>query len=131
MLSIFTFSILSYKFFAWINSWLKNLVESRILRFDSMNRFCQRKIDPTPNPDSDYLGARRPHHLVARARGRPRHPMVRLPAGPPPSLLWTLSRVGKNRNFGFCFVQFREYFLYSFSKTQNSRKQGTGTVASR
>jgi hypothetical protein len=24
----------------------------------------------------------------------------------------------KNRNFGFCFVQFREYFLCSFSKTQ-------------
>jgi hypothetical protein len=38
--------------------------------------------------------------------------------GPPPSLLWTLSRVGKNRNFSFCFVQFREYFLCSFSETQ-------------
>jgi hypothetical protein len=24
--------------------------------------------------------------------------------------------------FGFCFVQFREYFLCNFSKTQNSRK---------
>jgi hypothetical protein len=24
----------------------------------------------------------------------------------------------KNRRFGFCFVQFREYFLCSFSKTQ-------------
>jgi hypothetical protein len=56
MLSIFTFSILAYKISAWINSWLKNLVESRILRFDSTTRFCQRKIDPTPNPDSDYLG---------------------------------------------------------------------------
>jgi hypothetical protein len=33
--------------------------------------------------------------------------------------------------FGFCFVQFREYFLCNFSETQNSRKQGTGTVASR
>jgi hypothetical protein len=31
--------------------------------------------------------------------------------------------------FGFCFVQFREYFLCNFSKTQNSRKQGTSTVA--
>jgi hypothetical protein len=31
--------------------------------------------------------------------------------------------------FGFCFVQFQEYFLCSFSETQNSRKQGTGTVA--
>jgi hypothetical protein len=31
----------------------------------------------------------------------------------------------------FCFVQFREYFLCNFYKTQNSRKQGTGTMASR
>jgi hypothetical protein len=30
---------------------------------------------------------------------------------------------------GFCFVQFQEYFLCNFSKTQKSRKQGTGTVA--
>jgi hypothetical protein len=37
---------------------------------------------------------------------------------PPPSLLWTPSRIGKNRNFGFYFVQFREYFLYNFSETQ-------------
>jgi hypothetical protein len=29
---------------------------------------------------------------------------------------------------GFGFVQFREYFLCNFFKTQNSRKQGTGTV---
>jgi hypothetical protein len=36
----------------------------------------------------------------------------------PPSLLWTPSRVGKNRNFGFCFIQFREYFQCSFSETQ-------------
>jgi hypothetical protein len=42
-------------------------------------------------------------------------------AGPwsPTSLLWTPSHVGKNRNFGFCFVQFREYFLCSFSETPN------------
>jgi hypothetical protein len=26
--------------------------------------------------------------------------------------------VGKNRRFGFCFVQFREYFLYNFSEIQ-------------
>jgi hypothetical protein len=32
--------------------------------------------------------------------------------------------------FGFCFIQFREYFLCNFFETQNSRKQGTGTVAS-
>jgi hypothetical protein len=45
------------------------------------------------------------------------------PSGSPPSQLWTPSQVGKNRNFGFCFIQFREYFLCSFSETQiNSRK---------
>jgi hypothetical protein len=33
--------------------------------------------------------------------------------------------------FGFCFIQFREYFLCNFSETQKHRKQGTGTVASR
>jgi hypothetical protein len=72
-----------------------------------------------------------PHHLVARPRGGPRHPMAWLPSGPPPSLIWTPSHVGKNSNFGFCFVQFRENFLCNFLKHKNSRKQGTGTVASR
>jgi hypothetical protein len=63
------------------------------------------------------------HHLVAWPGGGPRHPMVRLPSGPPPSLLWTPSSSQVNRNFGFHFVQFREYFLCYFSETQNSRKQ--------
>jgi hypothetical protein len=49
---------------------------------------------------------------------------------PPPSLLWTPSHVGKNRRFGFHFVQFREYFLCNFSETQKQQKTGTGTVAS-
>jgi hypothetical protein len=71
-----------------------------------------------------------PHHLVVRPGGGPRHPMVWLPSGPPPSLLWTLSHVRKNRNFGFCFVQFQEYFLCNFLKHKNSRKQGTNTMAS-
>jgi hypothetical protein len=52
------------------------------------------------------------------ARAGPHHPIVRLAPGPPSSLLWTPSRVEKNRNFGYCFVQFREYFLCSFSETQ-------------
>jgi hypothetical protein len=59
-----------------------------------------------------------------------RHQVVWLPPGPPPSLLWTSSRVGKNRNFGLRFVQFREYFLCNFSKTQKQQKTGSGTVAS-
>jgi hypothetical protein len=37
---------------------------------------------------------------------------------------------GKNKTSGTCFVQFRKYFLCRFFETQNSRKQGTGTVAS-
>jgi hypothetical protein len=39
-------------------------------------------------------------------------------------------RVGKNRRFGFPFVQFREYFLCNFSEIQKQQKTGTGTVAS-
>jgi hypothetical protein len=48
------------------------------------------------------------HHLVTRPGGGLRHPMVRLPLGPSPSLLWTPSSCQVNRNFGFRFVQFRE-----------------------
>jgi hypothetical protein len=48
---------------------------------------------------------------------------LRLSFGPrPPS--------GKNRSFQTCFVQFQEYFLCSFSKTQKEQKTGTDTVAS-
>jgi hypothetical protein len=54
--------------------------------------------------------------------GQPLAPLW-LPFGPRPSS-------GKNRSFQTCFVQFREYFLCSFSETQNSRKQATGTMAS-
>jgi hypothetical protein len=46
--------------------------------------------------------------------GQPLAPL-RLPFGPRPSS-------GKNKSFRTCFVQFQEYFLCSFSKTQNSRK---------
>jgi hypothetical protein len=61
---------------------------------------------------------RGPHHLVACPRAGPRHPMVRLPPGPPLYLLWTPSSGQLNRNFGFHFVQFWEYFLCNFSETQ-------------
>jgi hypothetical protein len=69
--------------------------------------------------------ARWPHHPVARPGARPCHPMVWLALGSPPSLLWTSSRVGKNRNFGFCFVRFQEYFLCNFSQTQKQQKIGS------
>jgi hypothetical protein len=61
---------------------------------------------------------RGPHHLVAWPGDGPRHPMVRLPPGCSPSLLWTPSSCQVNRNFGFHFVQFREYFLCNFSEIQ-------------
>jgi hypothetical protein len=63
-----------------------------------------------------------PHPLVARARGTPRHPRVWLAPGPPPSHLRSSRSFGKNRRFGFCFVQFREYFLCSFSETPKQQK---------
>jgi hypothetical protein len=53
-----------------------------------------------------HLGA--PHHRVARRGVHSRHQVVWPPPGPPPSLFWTPSRVGENRNFGICFIQFRD-----------------------
>jgi hypothetical protein len=64
---------------------------------------------------------KRSHHLVVRSRGR--HPMVWPAPGSPLALLRTSSRVGKNRRFGLCFVQFWEYFLCNFLKHKNNRKQ--------
>jgi hypothetical protein len=61
---------------------------------------------------------RGPHHLVARLGCGQHHPMVRPPPGPAPSLLWAPSSFQVNRNFSFCFVQFRENFLCKFSETQ-------------
>jgi hypothetical protein len=74
---------------------------------------------------------RDPHHLVAQPGGGPRHPMVRPPPGLAPSTLWTPSSFQVNRDFGFCFVQFQEYFMCNFSETLKQQKTGTGTVASR
>jgi hypothetical protein len=48
--------------------------------------------------------------------GQPLAPLW-LPFGPRPSS-------GKNRSFRTCFVQFREYFLCSFSETQKQQKIG-------
>jgi hypothetical protein len=38
--------------------------------------------------------------------------------GPPLSHLRSSRSFGKNRRFGFCFIQFREYFLCNFCETQ-------------
>jgi hypothetical protein len=73
----------------------------------------------------DYIGGRamseggRGAHTTYRCGQRGEHHQVAwLPPGPPSSLLWTTSSFQVNRNFGFCFVQFREYFLCNFSETQ-------------
>jgi hypothetical protein len=54
---------------------------------------------------------RGPHHGAVHPGGGPRHHQVwppRFPALSPLRTPWTCQ---KNRNFGFCFIQFREYFL--------------------
>ena len=75
-----------------------------------------------------YIGGRAsrrwprgPHPSQARPRG----PRLGGVASPWPSSVSGLDSVfvRENRDFGFCFVQFREYFLCSFSETKNSRKQ--------
>jgi hypothetical protein len=64
------------------------------------------------------------HHMVVRLGARPCHPKVSLAPGPPPFHLRSSRSFGKNRSFGFCFVQFREYFLCNFSETQKQQKTG-------
>jgi hypothetical protein len=63
-------------------------------------------------------GTRWSHHRWARPGAGPRPLVVRLAPGPPPSHLRSSRSFGKNRRFGFCFVQFREYFLCNLSETQ-------------
>ena len=52
------------------------------------------------------------------------------PAGLRRRLFGLLEYSEENRPMGFCFVRFREYLQKYFSGNKNSRKQGTGTVAS-
>jgi hypothetical protein len=75
--------------------------------------------------------ARWPHYLVARPGARPRHSMVWLAPGSPLSLLWTPSRVGKIGTSAFVSYNSENISCVAFLKHKNSRKQGTGTVASR
>jgi hypothetical protein len=67
--------------------------------------------------------AKWPHHLVARARGWPCHPMVWLARGPPPSLLWTPSHVGKNSNFGIFLSNSENISCVAFLKHKNSKNR--------
>jgi hypothetical protein len=67
---------------------------------------------------------RRSHPLVVRPRGGPHHHHVWPAPGPSPALLWTPSSCQVIRDFSFCFIQFREYFLCNFSETQKQQKTG-------
>jgi hypothetical protein len=96
------------------NFFLKNTDWFRVFTLET---FYRRKGDVRGHPEA-------PHQVVARPGGHPCHPMVCQPPGPSPALLRTSSHVGKNRRFGLHFIQFREYFLCNFSKTQKLQKTG-------
>jgi hypothetical protein len=74
---------------------------------------------------------RRSHPLVARPRGGPRHHQVWPAPGPSPALLWTPSSCQVIRDFSFVLSNSENISCVTFLKHKSSRKQGTGTVASR
>jgi hypothetical protein len=64
------------------------------------------------------------HLTIRRATRGAHHTRVCLPSPPLRLSLGPRPSSGKNRSFGFYFVQFREYFLCSFSETQKQQKTG-------
>jgi hypothetical protein len=86
--------------------------------------FYRRKGDVRGKPGA-------PHLVVVQPRGHPRHPMVGQPPSPPSALLRSSSRVGKIGCLGFISSNSENIYCVTFLKHKNSRKQGTGTVASR
>jgi hypothetical protein len=64
------------------------------------------------------------------ARGWPMPPYGVAAPGPPPSLLWTPSRVGEIGTLAFVSSNSENISCVAFLKHKNSRKQGTGSVAS-
>jgi hypothetical protein len=65
-----------------------------------------------------------PHHRWARPVPGPRPSWCVQPLAPLRLSFGLRSSSGKNRSSGTCFVQFREYFLCSFSETQKQQKIG-------
>jgi hypothetical protein len=65
-----------------------------------------------------------PHTRVVRPGPGPRHLCVRAASGPLRLSFGLREASGKNKTSGTCFVQFREYFLCSFSETQKQQKTG-------
>jgi hypothetical protein len=73
--------------------------------------------------------------VVRRRPGAPHNRWVWPGPGPCPLIVWPASGpslalvrsssfIRKNKTSGTCFVQFREYFLCSFSETQKQQKTG-------
>ena len=73
---------------------------------------------------------RQPRHRRARATPGPRSAMAWWPRSPTLSPVWTSCSPRNIIDGAIRFVRFRIYFLNRFSGTRNSRKHGTGTVAS-
>jgi hypothetical protein len=71
-----------------------------------------------------------PHHVVMRARGRAT-PWCGCSLAPSGSPSVFVSRLGKIGGSGFISLNFENISCVTFLKHKNSRKQGTGTVASR
>jgi hypothetical protein len=96
----------------WNFSWM----DADYFRVFASEGIYRRKGDVRGHPGG-------PHHLVVRQGVT----HTTLWCGQPLALLRLCFglrlRVGKNRRFGFRFVQFREYFLCNFLKHKNSRKQ--------
>jgi hypothetical protein len=88
----------------------------RVLRVFSPRRIYRRK-------GGVRRWAKWPHHLVAWARGRPCHPMVRLAPGSPPSLLWTPSHVGKIRSLAFVSSNFENISCVTFLKHKKAKNR--------
>jgi hypothetical protein len=65
-----------------------------------------------------------PHNRWARPGAGTRPPVMWQPLAPLRLSFGLRYSFGKNKTSGTCFVQFREYFLCSFSETQKQQKIG-------
>jgi hypothetical protein len=106
----------------------EELLDPPELRSTTMpySMFCRKMFGPLGfSRWREFIGGRAmseegqgAHTTWWRGQGVARATLVRPPPSCSPSLLWTQSSCEVNRNFGFRFVQFPEYFLRNFSETQ-------------
>jgi hypothetical protein len=75
--------------------------------------------------------ARQPHPLVAWARARPHHPRMWLACGPLHLIFGLREASVKIGGSAFVSSNCKNISCVAFLKHKNSRKQGTGTMASR